>query len=85
MTNEKRDQIRKDRFDRITKKSWTYARLTEAEKKRCEEALFFFPIHGDTVRQIVQSYESIYHAFLMALDYDALNWREERNDPATLF
>ena len=85
MTNEKREQIRKDRFERITKKSWTYARLTETEKKRCEEALFFFPIHGVTVRQIVQSYEAIYNAFLLALDYNALHWREERNDPVPLF
>lgn len=81
MTNERREEIRKDRFDRITKKYWTYARLTEKEKKMCEEALFFFPVHGDTVHHVVQSYEAIYNAFLMALGYDSPNWRCEGWEP----
>ena len=76
-----------DFYDMI-QKSWTYARLTENERKRLAKA--FSDV--DCQRMVSGSYtqrwmqcQAIYRAFLLALDYKPLGWREPENSEAPLF
>lgn len=79
MKKQEREGIRRDYFESITKKSWTFAKLTETEKKRCEEALFSYPILGDTRAQVSEQVQALYYAFLLALGYGeaVAGWRKE--------
>ena len=59
--------------------SWTWKRLTEPERKRFKKLLIDLDCHG----RIKGSYDSrweqchqLYEAFLTALDYNAIGWRE---------
>ena len=70
------------------KKSWTYAKLTTAEKDRLENVIFSVQIERALKGNYKQRYEilnSIYHSFLMALDYNPINWREEKEEEIPLF
>lgn len=72
-------------FIEMTKKSWTYNRLTEKERANCLEALRESKLKG-TFRQRWDILQSVYHGFLIALDYKPIGWREpETNEPIPQF
>ena len=61
------------------KKSWTYERLTKEERERLKITLFSPTITNSlrgTYNQRYQILNSVYHGFLMALDYQPIGWRE---------
>ena len=73
----------KDYFVDMIQKSWTYARLTKKEKENLSKvfnsSLTESCLKG-TYEQRWAILNGIYHSFLMALDYNATNWREENED-----
>lgn len=63
-------------FQNVIKKSWTWERLTEEERKRFIDMNVFDRIKGrDTQR--VEWLNTIYEAFLYGLGYDSIVWREK--------
>lgn len=63
-------------FQNVIKKSWTWAKLTEEERKRFINMNVFEKIKG-TDKQRVEWLNTIYTAFLSALGYKPIGWREE--------
>ena len=57
------------------KKSWTWKRLTEEEKKKFNNMNVLNRLKG-TNNQRIDSLNLIYHAFLLGLGYDSPNWRD---------
>lgn len=72
-------ELAKQEYLEMIKKSWTWAKLTEKEKDRflslldnpCSTTI----IKGD-YDQRWDACEALYHFYLLGLDYDPLNWRE---------
>ena len=62
-------------FWEMIQKSWTYARLTADERTRVHEALTDAKLLG-TFRQRFEQLYNVYGAFLLALDYKPIGWRE---------
>lgn len=75
-------------FENNIYKTWTYARLTKEEKERLKE-VFFCKQTEDCIKgrfeQKWRTLGAIYHSFLMALDYNPINWREENEEEIPLF
>lgn len=71
----KQTSIVGDYIERVIKKSWTWEKLTDDEKKRFLAMKVFDRIKGnDAVR--IEWLNSIYSAFLDALEYKPIGWRE---------
>lgn len=68
--------------------SWTYAKLTEQEKERLSK-LMFSPCIINSIKgthsQRWSILNAIYHSFLVGLNYDPINWREEKKEEKLLF
>lgn len=64
-----------DYFQRVIKKSWTWARLTEEEKQRFIDMPVFDEIKG-TDKMRIEWLNTIYRAYLTALGYSYTGWRE---------
>lgn len=64
-----------DYFENVIKKSWTWERLTEEEKRRFVNMPVFDEIRGAD-KQRVEWLNTIYHAFLVGLGYKLIGWRE---------
>ncbi len=62
-------------FSDVIKKSWTWARLTEEERRQFENLNGLDHIKG-TAAQRVEWLHSLYHAFLTGLGYTPIGWRE---------
>ena len=71
-------------FQDVIKKSWTWEKLTEEERKRFINMHVFDKIKGNDITRI-EWFNSIYHAFLVGLDYKAIGWREEDVEEIPLF
>ena len=76
MTAQYRKDYARARFAQVTVNSWTYDRLTETERKALKEVLFQYPLHGNSDHHLFEEYESRYSAFLAALGYNPIGWRE---------
>ena len=63
------------RIEEVTKKSWTWKRLTEKEKKEFLNTNGLQWIEGNDKTQLLW-FESMYAAFLSALNYQPIGWRE---------
>ena len=63
-------------FQNVIKKSWTWQKLTQEEQQRFIDMDVFDKIKG-TDKQRVEWLNTIYTAFLSALDYKPIGWREE--------
>ena len=63
-------------FQNIIKKSWTWQKLTQEEQQRFIDMNVFDKIKG-TDKQRVEWLNTIYTAFLSALGYKPIGWREE--------
>lgn len=73
-------------FNEMIKKSWTYARLTQQEKDNWEKTLR--EIRTDkalkgTYKQRWEILNAIYGAYINALGYEPIGWRETEQDIAT--
>lgn len=68
-----------DYFQNIIKKSWTWQRLTEEERQRFINMRVFDQIKGDDKTRI-EWLNTIYTAFLTALGYKSVGWREPKED-----
>ena len=68
-------------FFEMTKKSWTYGKLTEEEKLQFEKTLEAVPVQEaikGTYNQRWKVLQAVYMAFLNGCGYNDFNWREER-------
>ena len=63
-------------FQNIIKKSWTRQKLTQEEQQRFIDMYVFDKIKGSD-KQRVEWLNTIYTAFLSALGYKPIGWREE--------
>ena len=72
-------ELAKQEYLEMIKKSWTWAKLTEKEKDRflllLDNPCSTTVIKGD-YDQRWDACEALYHTFLVGLDYDPLNWRD---------
>ena len=63
-------------FQNVIKKSWTWQKLTQEEQQRFIDMDVFDKIKG-TDKQRVEWLNTIYTAFLSALGYKPIGWRED--------
>lgn len=68
-----------DYFQNVIKKSWTWDRLTEEERRRFINMDVFDRIKGNDKTRI-EWLNTIYNAFLSALGYKSVGWRETEDD-----
>ena len=66
-------------FQNVIKKSWTWQKLTQEEQQRFIDMDVFDRIKG-TDKQRVEWLNTIYTAFLSALGYKPIGWRETTED-----
>lgn len=64
-----------DYIETVIKKSWTWARLTEEERQRFLSMEIFDEIKGND-RTRIEWLCTIYNAYLTALGYKPIGWRE---------
>ena len=64
----------------VIKKSWTWEKLTEEEQRRFIDMNVFDRIKGNDKTRI-EWLNTIYHAFLYALGYKPIGWRETEEVP----
>ena len=64
-----------DYIENVLKKSWTWARLTEEERQRFLSMEIFDEIKGND-RTRIEWLHTIYEAYLTALGYKPIGWRE---------
>lgn len=69
-----------DYFQNVIKKSWTWARLTEEEQERFINMNVFDKIKGNDKTR-VEWLNTIYHSYLVALEYRWAGWREIEDVP----
>lgn len=64
----------------IFERSWTFDRMTEAEKENCRKALRF-PVEQDLLKGSYKdrrgTLTAVYHAYLLGIGYTDFNWREK--------
>ena len=68
-------------FVNTIKNSWTFKKLTEQEKQNLQEV--FFSVRTENAvkgsfKQRVEILNAIYFSFLKALNYEPIDWREEK-------
>ena len=66
-------------FQNIIKKSWTWEKLTNEERKRFIDMDVFDKIKGNDQTRI-EWLNTIYQSFLAALDFKPIGWREMEKD-----
>ena len=66
-------------FQNVIKKSWTWQRLTNEERERFVDMNVFDRIKGNDETR-VEWLNTIYTAFLSALGYQPVGWREDTED-----
>ncbi len=72
------EQAVPDFLENVTRKSWTWARLTPGERARFENV--DVSKLGGTARQRTEALKVVYRAFLEGLGYTGWNWREPEPD-----
>ena len=74
-----KENAQADWIDMISK-SWTWAKLTEKERKQFK-GLLEHPCSAVVIKgnyeQRWEACEALYHTYLEGLDYDSLHWRED--------
>ena len=69
-------------FMRTLEYSWTFQRMSNAEKLDCYEALNWAMLNGAIKGTYCARYivlQAIYNAYLIGIGYDGPNWREPNN------
>ena len=78
-----KEQARDNYFEMI-KDSWTYGKLTKEERERFTELLYSIQVSNCLKGNYKQRWEivqAIYHSFLVGLNYNPINWREDEDIP----
>ena len=80
MKREEKKTVSKE-YNETLRKSWTYAKMTEEERKKWEEVAEWITHcgtldHLNTKIQIQITMLSSYHAFLEGIGYNGPFWRE---------
>ena len=64
----------------IFERSWTFARMTEAEKENCRNALRF-PVEQNLLKGSYKArrgiLNAVYNAYLIGIGYTGFDWREK--------
>lgn len=81
MKNCEREDYKKHLIEDVYKHSWTYAKMTDKERHKIVDALYSANLYGNTTKQLAEELHYIYMAFLSALDYTPIGWRETQNTP----
>lgn len=71
-------------FVEMIKKSWTYDRMTDREKKIIVDILYNIRTENatkGTYKQRWETLQAIYGAYLAGLGYDSPSWRETQAQP----
>lgn len=63
-------------YIKILQNSWTYEKLTQKERINATSNLLQCKLFGNNKAQVCEQLHAIYLAFLMALDYEPIGWRE---------
>ena len=84
MKREEREEVRRQIIG-ILKQSWTYERLTHKEREKILSCLEWCKLYGNTKKQLAEELNQIYTAFLAALDYDPITWREPKPEEVAQF
>ncbi len=71
-------------YVKMTLDSWTYNRMTDAEKKTCIDVLKYAKVAG-TYEMRWEQMQQIYRAYLMGIGYTGPLWREPENSNRPLF
>lgn len=71
-------------YIQMTLNSWTYDRMTDAEKKTCIEVLKYAKVSGTYAARWEQMHQ-IYRAYLLGIGYNGPLWREPENSGRPLF
>lgn len=71
-------------YIQMTLDSWTYNRMTEAEKKICIDVLKYAKVAGTYAARFEQLHQ-IYRAFLLGIGYTGPRWREPATNETPLF
>ena len=79
MRNNNLEMACENYLQEVIKKSWTWAKLTEEEKFNFLYLLNFDKIKG-TAKNRIEVLHLVYHAFLVGLGYQPINWREENEN-----
>ena len=80
----KRDREQaKSYYLRIIHESWTYNKLTDAEKQTINIIIIGSEVFG-TFEQRVEIMMQIYNAFLHGLGYDGVKWRATEEERTTM-
>ncbi len=66
-------------FQNVIKKSWTWEKLTEEERKRFIDMDVFDRIKGNDQTRI-EWLNTIYQSFLSALGFEPIGWRGTEKD-----
>ena len=75
----KHSDVVENYFQNVIKKSWTWQRLTNEERERFINMKVFDKIKGNDKTRI-EWLNTIYTAFLFALGYQPIGWREDTED-----
>ena len=75
----KYSSVVEDYFQNVIKKSWTWNRLTEEERRRFVDMDVFDRITGNNKTR-VEWLITIYDSFLSALGYKPIGWRETEEE-----
>lgn len=77
--------LAKQEYLEMIKQSWTWAKLTEKERKKFSE-LLEHPCSAVVIKgnydQRWEACEALYHTYLEGLEYDPLHWREGMEEPS---
>lgn len=71
----------KNFYDEVLIKSWTYARMTEAERKLLALTLDMITSKATTRRGSSIAANKVYGRFLECIGYNGYNWRETEKAP----
>lgn len=84
MTKEQREHER-IMFIQTIQKSWTWEKLTRLERSRISENLTFCKLYGNKKADVHEILHGIYKAFLDALEYEPIGWREPNKNNIPTF
>lgn len=75
MKQPEREEIREE-YIKMLQNSWTYERMTNNERIQITAILLNCKLYGNNKTQVCEQLAIIYHAFLIALNYEPIGWRE---------
>lgn len=75
----KQSNVVENYFQNVIKKSWSWEKLTNEERKRFIDMDVFDRIKGNDQTRI-EWLNTIYQSFLAALDFEPIGWRETERD-----